>query len=112
MFSGNRAAGVRVTLWVLLFIPVAAVIRLASHFVMILITGIFIVIVEKPGENTLGASSLHFGQSALDRGIGLIGMDGRREIDIVLERTPQECIGGVLGSYLCGFGVQKLLSVE
>ena len=41
-------------------------------------------------------------------------MDGRREIDIVLERTPQEGIGGVLGSYLCGFGVhnESILSVE
>ena len=79
VFSGNRAAGVRVALWVLLFIPVAAVIRLAGLFAVILITTVLI-IVKKPGGKIFDIN-----------------------IDIGLDLSPDEgIIGCVLGAYLCG----------
>ena len=79
VIAGTGAAGVRVALWVLLFIPVAAVIRLAGLFVMILITAVLI-IVEKPGGKMFDIN-----------------------IDIGLDISPDEGIlGCLLGAYLCG----------
>ena len=62
----------------LLFIPVAAVIRLACLFVVILITAVLIIPVKKPGGNVFGIN-----------------------IDIGLDPSPDEGIGCLLGAYLC-----------
>ena len=83
VFSGTRAAGVRVALWVLLFIPVAAVIRLAGLFAVILITAVLIIpllVFKKPGGKMFDIN-----------------------IDIGLDLSPDEGIlGCLLGAYLCG----------
>ena len=77
VIAGTGAAGVRVALRVLLFIPVAAVIRLAGLFAVILITAVLI-IVKKPGGKMFDIN-----------------------VDIGLNPPPDEGIGCVLGAYLC-----------
>ena len=82
VFSGTRADSVRVALWVLLFVPVAAVIRLAGLFAVILITAVLIIpllVFKKSGGKMFDIN-----------------------IDIGLNPSPDEGIGCLLGVYLCG----------